>query len=261
MTVGVKMNAMQIGAATPSLRKARVYVGCAGWSVTRDAAKHFPSGESHLARYAGRLSAVEINTSFYRPHQPATYRRWAETVPADFRFSVKIPKWITHDRRLQVEPGEVQTFLDEVSALENRLQSLLVQLPPSLRFDHDLANRFFTALREQSSAAIVCEPRHLSWFGDEANSLLATCGVSRVAADPAVVPEAAVPDGSSTLNYYRWHGSPRMYYSAYDDAQLARLAKDVRSAVDNGQECWCIFDNTAAGAAIENALTLQDRLV
>lgn len=116
---------------------------------------------------------------------------------------------------------------------------------------------FFTMIREQSPASIVCEPRHVSWFSDEPNSLLESCSISRVAADPAVVPSAAVPGGSLSLIYYRWHGSPRMYCSGYDDAQLATLAKNLESSRDAGHECWTIFDNTAAGAAVENALTLQ----
>ena len=240
-----------------SVEKSPIYIGCAGWSLSRDAAAQFPPGDSHLARYSARLPAVEINSSFYRPHRPATYRRWAETVPADFRFSVKVPKSFTHEKRLVVDPGDLQSFLDEVAALEDRLRCLLVQLPPSLRFDRDVAARFFTTLSKLSSAAIVCEPRHATWFTAAANSFLESTGIARVAADPAVVPAAAAPGGSLTLLYYRWHGSPRMYYSAYGTAQLAQLATDLAGARDHGQECWCIFDNTAAGAALQNAIALQ----
>lgn len=239
---------------------ALVYVGCAGWSLPQAAALHFPSGDSHLSRYASRLPAVEINTSFYRPHRLATYRRWAETVPAHFRFSVKIPKSITHERKLNIEPGDLQAFLDEVTGLGDRLGCLLVQLPPSLRFDQDLATHFFKMLCAQSPAPIACEPRHVSWFSNEANSLLKSWGIARVAADPAIVPEAGVPGGSLELIYYRWHGSPRMYYSKYDDVQLATLAGNLRVAQAAGRSCWCIFDNTAAGAAIENALKLDQNV-
>src|SRR5256885_13730988 len=84
----------------PNLCPRSIHVGCAGWSVRADHASHFPAEGSHLQRYAGRFAAVEINTSFYRPHRPATYARWAASVPSDFRFSVKVPKEITHKRRL-----------------------------------------------------------------------------------------------------------------------------------------------------------------
>src|SRR5205085_4945044 len=74
-------------------------VGCAGWSILSRHAGLFDAGASHLARYATRFDAVEVNSSFYRPHAQATYARWAASVPRRFRFSVKLPKAITHDAR------------------------------------------------------------------------------------------------------------------------------------------------------------------
>lgn len=78
-----------------------IHLGCAGWSLPREYADEFVQSGSHLQRYAARLNAVEINSSFYRPHRPGTYARWASSVPEDFRFAVKLPKIITHDQRLQ----------------------------------------------------------------------------------------------------------------------------------------------------------------
>ena len=78
-----------------------VFVGCAGWSIPRQHASYFPSEGSHLERYARFLPAVEINSSFYRPHKPATYARWAASVPDGFRFLFKLPRAITHERRLR----------------------------------------------------------------------------------------------------------------------------------------------------------------
>jgi len=75
-------------------------VGCAGWALTKANQAAFPAEGTHLQRYAGRLNAVEINSSFYRPHRLATYEQWAASVPATFRFAVKLPKAITHDQRL-----------------------------------------------------------------------------------------------------------------------------------------------------------------
>jgi uncharacterized protein YecE (DUF72 family) len=75
---------------------APLHIGCAGWSLPRESWPHFAGTGTHLQRYAGQLNAAEINSSFYRPHQPATYERWAERVPTHFRFSVKLPKTITH---------------------------------------------------------------------------------------------------------------------------------------------------------------------
>jgi uncharacterized protein YecE (DUF72 family) len=235
-------------------------VGCAGWSLPRDRQASFPPEGSHLERYAVRFPAAEINTSFYRPHRPATYARWSAAVPAEFRFAVKVPKAITHGLRLRGAGDALDAFLAEAGALGDRLGCLLVQLPPSLDFDAAAAGAFFAALRERTPVAAACEPRHASWFTAEADGLLAAHGVARVAADPAKVPEAAEPGGAPDPVYYRLHGSPRIYYSAYGTAYLDSLAARLREHAAAGRRTWCIFDNTAAGAATENALELLDRL-
>src|SRR5262245_60578113 len=109
-----------------------VYVGVAGWSIPKPHAAAFPKTGSHLERYARRFNAVEINSSFYRPHRPATYARWAASVPPDFQFAVKVPREITHRRRLVDVADLLDQFLDECSELGEKLGPLLVQLPPGL---------------------------------------------------------------------------------------------------------------------------------
>ncbi len=229
-------------------------IGTAGWSVPTALTQAFPPGPSHLARYAGRFNAVEINSSFYRPHRPQTYARWSATVPEDFRFSVKLPRTITHDARLDGGGGLLDTFLAEAGSLGARLGPLLVQLPPSLAFNTAVTGRFFESLRSRFDGAVVCEPRHRTWFRAEAEALLIAHGIARAAADPAIVPEAGVPGGAMDLVYVRLHGSPKMYYSAYPAAYLATLAE--RLAAYPAREAWCVFDNTAEGAAPVNALAL-----
>src|ERR1700733_604079 len=112
-----------------------LWVGTAGWSVPSRYAAELPPGGSHLERYARRLDAVEINSSFYRPHQRKTYQRWAWSVPAGFRFSVKLPKAMTHEQRLADCGALLDRFVSEVTGLGDRLGVLLVQLPPQLAFD------------------------------------------------------------------------------------------------------------------------------
>ncbi len=244
------------------------YVGCAGWSLPRDAQRHFPAEGTHLARYAARFPAVEINSSFYRPHRPATYARWAVTVPPGFRFSVKLPRSITHERRLtDADSGlgpALDTFLAGPAALGPAFGCLLVQLPPSLAFDPTTAEAFFAALRARYAGPIAAEPRHATWFDAEADRLLDTWRVARVAADPARAPAAARPGGWPGTVYYRLHGSPRTYYSAYDapflDALADALATRLRTAAAGAASAWCIFDNTASGAATMNALGLLERV-
>jgi uncharacterized protein YecE (DUF72 family) len=237
-----------------------LHVGCAGWSIPRQYAEHFPEQGTHLERYAQRLPAVEINSSFYRPHRPETYARWAASVPELFQFAVKVPKEITHTRRLRDITQPLERFLSEIAALGPKLGPLLVQLPPSLRFDAAIVAAFFAALRTCFSGSVVCEPRHASWFTSEAEQVLISAQVACVAADPAPVPKAAQPGGWPGLVYYRLHGSPEMYTSAYSTSYLEKLAQQLHLLTQAAVPTWCIFDNTALGAATANALDLHARL-
>jgi uncharacterized protein YecE (DUF72 family) len=235
-----------------------IRIGTAGWAIPRAFAGSFRETGSALQRYSGELRAAEINSSFHRPHRPETYARWAETVPEDFRFSVKLPRVITHDKRLVDADGPLGTFLEAAGALRSKLGPLLIQLPPSLAFEAAPATAFLQVLRGQTAGAVVCEPRHPSWFEPDADALLAEHRVGRVAADPARVPEAALPGGWPGLRYYRLHGSPRMYYSEYDPEFLADLSRKLTG--EDAVETWCIFDNTTSGAATGNALALKARI-
>ena len=234
-------------------------IGCAGWSIPKDQAERFQGDGTHLDRYSRRFTAVEINSSFYRPHRAATYARWAASVPDDFRFAVKVPKEITHERRLVDTTEVLDRFLAEASNLGHKLGPLLVQLPPSLEFIEAVSRSFFQAIRERFLGDVVCEPRHETWLTPIASQLLRSFQVARAAADPAVAPWAAEPGGWVGLVYHRLHGTPRVYYSSYAVEYLNALAgRMVREA--NTAAVWCIFDNTALGAATPNAIHLQERM-
>jgi uncharacterized protein YecE (DUF72 family) len=241
-----------------SIRDTNLYIGVAGWNLRKETATEFPAAGSHLQRYAARINAVEINTSFYRPHRHSTYERWAASTPASFRFSVKLPKAITHERRLRNCSLELGRFAEECAGLAEKLGPILVQLPPSLTFDPAVVEPFFIELRMRVLATLVCEPRHQSWFAPVAERMLRELGIGRVAADPAMCPQAAEPGGCEQTVYVRWHGSPRMYYTRYEKSELAGLAERLASAAAVSDAVWCIFDNTAEGAAVPNALDLRE---
>ncbi|MBC5763471.1 DUF72 domain-containing protein [Ramlibacter albus] len=237
-----------------------IHVGCAGWSLPREFQHEFAPGESHLQRYASRFDATEINSSFHRSHKEWVWRRWADSVPAGFSFSVKLPKAITHERRLADCEHLLDAFLVEARLLGDKLACLLVQLPPSLAYDSDVASRFFAMLRARYEGDVALEPRHASWFEPHADAMLASLRVARVLADPVRHEPGRAPGGWPGVVYVRLHGSPRVYYSAYDPAWLGTLAARIRRAADDGQRMWCIFDNTASGAATGDALTLLRHL-
>ena len=220
-------------------------------------AEAFPAEGSGLQRYAGRFDAVEINSSFYRPSREGTLRRWAQSVGGGFRFSLKVPKAVSHEARLLDVDAALDAFAAQARLLGDRLGPLLLQLPPSLAFDAQSAGRVLGRLRD-GGFSVVCEPRHASWFTPEVDSWLAAELVARVAADPALHPGAGEPGGWRGLSYRRWHGSPRVYWSAYGGEALAALADSLRA--DPAEEAWCVLDNTASGAAAADALALRDLL-
>lgn len=228
-------------------------IATAAWSIPKAVAHRFPETGSGLSRYSAVFRGVEINSTFYRHHRPTTFERWARSVPDDFRFAVKLPREITHEARLRNIDPLFAAFVEEISALNDKLGPLLCQLPPSLEFDAAEAELAFKAMRRVFASPLVIEPRHTSWAAKPAQAVLQRHGIDRVLADPAPVwPMDVFPDPPK---YVRLHGTPKMYYSSYSDAQIRGFGE--RLAADS----WCVFDNTASGAALENALTMLDQQV
>ena len=240
------------------MKERTIFTGCAGWSLGREHSAAFTAEGTHLQRYAARLNCAEINSSFYRPHRQQTYQRWAASTPVGFRFSVKVPTLISHVQRLQACDQALDEFVLQCSGLGDRLGCLLVQLPPSLAFDESVAEAFFISLRRCFPGPVVLEPRHESWTGAEA--LLVRYQIAQAAVDPSRISTDSTPRGWPGLKYWRMHGSPRIYYSPYELPRLERLAVELQTATAEGQSAWCIFDNTASGAALGNALTLAQCL-
>jgi uncharacterized protein YecE (DUF72 family) len=234
-------------------------IGCAGWSLHKDVAPEFPEDGSHLERYAAVFPAVEINSSFYRPHQPQTYARWAASTPPDFRFAVKLPKSVSHEARLRDADALLDRFAGEVNHLGPKLGCVLVQLPPKGVFDEDVARDFLPRLRARVGCMLALEARHPTWFSEAATAVLREHGVTRVIADPpAGQPGPHVP--TTDAGYIRLHGSPRVYYSNYPPDVLREVEARIAALTRGGADCWCIFDNTAAFAAVPNALEVMRSL-
>ena len=234
----------------------RIYVGTAGWSIPRLSAHRCPTAGTHLERYARLFRCAEINSSFYRPHAPATYAKWGASTPAEFLFAVKVPRLITHERELKRSRVPFEEFVAETASLEGHRGPLLVQLPPSLAFASRPVMTFFDMVRNCYEGPVVCEPRHPTWFTAGAHTVLKRYAVARVAADPPIVEQSRTPGGWDGLAYFRLHGSPRMYWSRYNASYISQLATVV-GQISQSVDVWCVFDNTASGSAFENAWELQ----
>jgi uncharacterized protein YecE (DUF72 family) len=240
------------------MQTAKIRIGIAGWSIPASHREYFSEVGTHLERYASTFNCVELNSSFYRHHQAKTYRRWAETVPADFRFAVKLARAFTHDQALHRPYDEMREILAGISELGEKLGSILVQLPPKLAFDGPVANAFFRELRESTEAPVAFEPRHRSWAESSAQALLDRYAIARVRADPERC--FAERYGSERFEYLRLHGSPVIYRSEYSPDYLKEVSDQIAHAQDAGKEIWCIFDNTTFGHSIANAAELMTLL-
>jgi uncharacterized protein YecE (DUF72 family) len=226
-------------------------IATAAWSIPKAAASNFPSEGSGLQRYASVFRGVEINSTFYRRHRQSTFERWAVSVPDAFRFALKIPKEVSHTQAMKEIGEPFETFLEDIAPLGPKRGPLLCQLPPSLAFDADRFEAAFKTMRNADSGTIVIEARHKSWASGEAVDLLKKYAIDRVLADPVLV--WAVEDFAEPPFYIRLHGKPRIYYSSYTDEELQSYSKLVAPSG------WCVLDNTASGAAIENALSMLNR--
>src|SRR5258708_7844870 len=120
----------------------------------------FHRSGSHLNRYSEFFNCCEINSSFYRSHKPNTWERWASSVPDGFRFSVKLPKTITHESKLSSDSGVLSPFFQQIHLLNYKLGPVLIQLPPSLQFDLARSKTFQTLLRDIYPGPAALEPRH-----------------------------------------------------------------------------------------------------
>ncbi len=135
--------------------------------------------------------------------------------PLIFASPFKLIKTITHELRLRDCEAVTEQFIGEVSHLGPKLGVVLMQLPPSLKFEFLVVTKFIKHLRKIYSGTIVCEPRHISWFTDKAADLLREFRVSYVVADPPVNQDTRLSIPEADVIYVRLHGYPEMYYSNY----------------------------------------------
>ncbi len=268
---------------------ADVRVGISGWRYPPWRGVFYPKGlpqRRELEYVAGNLRTVEINGSFYSLQRPESYRRWADSTPADFVFAVKGPRFVTHMKRLaDVGTPLANFFASGVLALGARLGPVLWQLPATLRFDERVLDEFFARLPRSTSAAArlarahderldgrawttadadrplrhAIEVRHDSFRDPAFTALARRHGVAIVVADTAGR-WPLLDEPTAGHMYVRLHGDRELYVSGYDDAALDRWAARVRGWADEGRDVHVYFDNDVKVRAPFDAMALARRL-
>ncbi len=239
----------------------RVWIGTSGWNYAHWKGLFYPPDlppSRWLEFYSRRFRTVELNVTFYRTPKEETVRRWVSATPEDFVFSVKMNRRITHRHRL----GDVETILDAflkmLAGFGHKLGSVLIQLPPSLRFDPARAENFFDLLRQKSPhIRYALEPRHRTWFHEEVYALLRRYEIALCQADSGGrYPTADVV--TAPFVYLRFHGPGALYASKYEDEALRAFSEKIRARCAGDPErgpleTYAYFNNDFHGYAVQNA--------
>lgn len=234
-------------------------VGTSGWAYRHWLGRLYPrdvGGTAMLPFFARRFPTVEVNSTYYRLPEARTFDAWRDAAPPGFRFSVKAPGSITHEKRLVGVEEETAEFVARASRLHDRLGVLLFQLPPGFRADLPLLEDFLRLLPEPGRCAF--ELRHRSWHERDVRALLERHGAAWVVHDYG---RRGSPLWTSTdWVYLRLHGPSGRYRGAYPAETLLAWAQQALHWLREGRRVWVFFNNDERGHAVRNAVALREAL-
>lgn len=243
------------------MAKARgdVLIGTSGWSYDHWQGPFYPKElppRERLKYYAERIASTEINNSFYQLPDKKTLQAWHDTVPADFVFTAKGSRYITHMKKLKDPEKSVSGFLERIGILEDKLGPILLQLPPRWRFNGKRLAAFLAQLSGEFRYAF--EFRDPSWLNEETYAMLAEhkAAFCIYDLDGFLSPREVTAD----VVYVRLHGPDGPYQGSYDSRTLSGWAGAFSTWSAQGRDVYCYFDNDQAGYAAQNALRLQSML-
>lgn len=230
-------------------------IGCSGFYYKEWKEKFYGGlpASKWFSFYASHFNTLELNVTFYRFPELAFLQKWHNTSPPHFIFSAKVPKIITHQKKFE-GTGELLTqFYDVmINGLGEKLGPVLFQLPPSLSYSTQKLDAILT--QADSSFTNVIEFRHVSWWRKEVLLALSRhnisfCGVSY----PGLIDDVMI---NTSIPYYRFHGVPKLYYSSYPSAFLDKVYTGIQADAEV-KRAFLYFNNTASGAALDNARYVQ----
>ncbi len=232
-----------------------LHIGTCGWHYRHWIGPFYPKetkAAGFLAHYATRFSTVEVDNSFYRLPSPETLRHWREGTPADFTFTCKASRYITHMKKLKEPEKTLPPFLDGMAPLGDKLKVVVFQLPPRWRCNLARLESFLAAL--PTGRRYAFEFRDESWFNPAVYNALAAHGTAFCIYDLAGRQSPYVV--TAEFVYLRLHGPRAAYEGSYSAQRLAGLAKRLRDWRQEGRDCFVFFDNDAEGQAPKDALRL-----
>ncbi|MDX1810706.1 MAG: DUF72 domain-containing protein [Gammaproteobacteria bacterium] len=233
-----------------------IFIGTSGWSYQHWKDSFYPhiAQKDWLGFYAEQFNSVEINGSFYRLQSPETYQHWYQATPADFRFSLKANRYLTHRKRLLEPEKSVALEKEHAQHLQNKLAVVLWQLPANFKKNIPRLKQFLLALANWPEVRHTIEFRHTSWFDDETIHLLKQHRIAICQSDAADWPLWNAVSGN--VVYLRLHGHTQTYVSSYAKTSLVHWAKKIIDWQQQEKSIYVYFDNDAFGHAPQNAKAL-----
>lgn len=241
------------------MNKQNLYIGCSGFYNNDWKGSLYPEdakSKDFLILYSQQFNCVEINSTFYRKPTAKTLAKWYDETPDDFKFVIKIPKSISHEKRLKDCKDEISEFCKHIADhLKEKLAGFLYQFPPSFKNSEENLDLIFNNI--DFTYLNVIEFRHESWWNNEIFKVLQSkniifSGVSF----PGNLPEDFIINNTDSF-YYRLHGKPILYKSEYAENEIKNLAEAILNSGKNG---FVFFNNTWGTAAITNAFQLKNIL-
>lgn len=249
--------------------KASIYIGTSGWHYNHWIGKFYPKdikGFYELKYHSEHFNTVENNSSFYHISKKSTYKTWDKMSPDNYRFSMKVNKLITHEAKLKLTDEVIERvtyILDITQVLGNKLGAIIIQLPPSFRFDIPILESFLKFFRQQVNLQIykfdvAIEFRNKYWLVEETYKVLRKYNVALVAGQSSRYPLARKI--TADIAYIRMHGPEKLFASKYTQEQLHEWANYIKLISSDVKRIYVYFNNDFFGYAIENAKELTSYL-
>jgi uncharacterized protein YecE (DUF72 family) len=238
----------------------KFFVGTSGWTYDHWIGNFYPDKlpkHRWFSHYLTVFNAVEVNATFYRSFQDATFHNWFEKAPENFRYVLKAPRIITHRKYLEDVSGEIQEFWRSACLLGSKLGLILLQVAPATPYDLRRLEAAIRAFGDPRKVAV--EVRSAHWLTKDTQQMLADLGAVFCNADS---PRLRLTDWvTSTSAYIRLHGRRTWYADNYSDDELEEIAQLARNMGERGaKEIYVFFNNDFEGYAPQNAQTLSKML-